>query len=196
MTQPRPASWFALTADTGAIGAPIAGKHAAMLLDTWATRTGGAESAAGIPRRAVSGQRIHRHQPQRERTRAGARRQLRRCAPAGIRCRCSTANSRPSRPNCRRPICVRRPSCGWSCCPACSSPLALVRAGDRHAQRAATAGEQPAPGAAADHRHSAHRERRSVPARPEPDHRFGLFRRAWKRCSSARTSRAWPSRAC
>ena len=36
MTQPRPVSWFALTADTGATGAPIAGKHSAMLLDSWA----------------------------------------------------------------------------------------------------------------------------------------------------------------
>jgi two-component system chemotaxis sensor kinase CheA len=36
MTKPRPVSWFALTADTGAVGAPIAGKHSAMLLDTWA----------------------------------------------------------------------------------------------------------------------------------------------------------------
>src|ERR1700727_2188255 len=33
MTVPRPVSWFALTADTGATGAPIAGKHAAMLLE-------------------------------------------------------------------------------------------------------------------------------------------------------------------
>src|ERR1700724_2377441 len=36
MTVPRPVSWFALTADTGAIGAPIAGKHAASLLESWA----------------------------------------------------------------------------------------------------------------------------------------------------------------
>src|SRR5277367_3517377 len=36
MTMERPVSWFALTADTGAVGAPIAGKHSAMLLDTWA----------------------------------------------------------------------------------------------------------------------------------------------------------------
>ena len=36
MTKPRPVSYFALLADTGATGAPIAGKHAAMLLDTWA----------------------------------------------------------------------------------------------------------------------------------------------------------------
>jgi HPt (histidine-containing phosphotransfer) domain-containing protein len=36
MTRARPVSWFALTADTGATGAPIAGKHAAMLLDSWA----------------------------------------------------------------------------------------------------------------------------------------------------------------
>jgi HPt (histidine-containing phosphotransfer) domain-containing protein/PAS domain-containing protein len=36
MSKPRPVSWFALTADTGATGTPIAGKHAAMLLDTWA----------------------------------------------------------------------------------------------------------------------------------------------------------------
>src|SRR3982074_208043 len=36
MTVPRPVSWFALTADTGATGASIAGKHAAQLLDTWA----------------------------------------------------------------------------------------------------------------------------------------------------------------
>jgi two-component system chemotaxis sensor kinase CheA len=35
MTAARPVSWFALTADTGATGAPIAGKHAALLLDTW-----------------------------------------------------------------------------------------------------------------------------------------------------------------
>ena len=36
MTRARPVSWFALTADTGATGAPIAGKHSAMLLDSWA----------------------------------------------------------------------------------------------------------------------------------------------------------------
>lgn len=36
MTKTRPASWASLTADTGAVGAPIAGKHSAMLLDTWA----------------------------------------------------------------------------------------------------------------------------------------------------------------
>jgi HPt (histidine-containing phosphotransfer) domain-containing protein/PAS domain-containing protein len=36
MTMERPVSWFALTADTGAMGAPLAGKHAARLLDSWA----------------------------------------------------------------------------------------------------------------------------------------------------------------
>src|ERR1700681_1829742 len=36
MAMPRSASWFALTADTGATGGSIAGKHAAQLLDTWA----------------------------------------------------------------------------------------------------------------------------------------------------------------
>jgi PAS domain-containing protein/HPt (histidine-containing phosphotransfer) domain-containing protein len=36
MTVERPVSWFTLTADTGARGAPIAGKHAAQLLDSWA----------------------------------------------------------------------------------------------------------------------------------------------------------------
>ena len=36
MTVERPVNWFALTADTGATGAPIAGKHAAQLLDSWA----------------------------------------------------------------------------------------------------------------------------------------------------------------
>jgi two-component system, chemotaxis family, sensor kinase CheA len=36
MTRARPVSWFALTADTGATGAPIAGKHSAMLIDSWA----------------------------------------------------------------------------------------------------------------------------------------------------------------
>src|SRR5271163_890750 len=36
MTMERPVSWFALTADTGAVGAPMAGKHAAQLLDSWA----------------------------------------------------------------------------------------------------------------------------------------------------------------
>src|SRR5579863_8664918 len=36
MAKPRQASWVSLTADTGAVAAPIAGKHAAMLLDTWA----------------------------------------------------------------------------------------------------------------------------------------------------------------
>jgi two-component system chemotaxis sensor kinase CheA len=35
MTVPRPVSWFALTADTGATGSAIAGKHAALLLDSW-----------------------------------------------------------------------------------------------------------------------------------------------------------------
>src|SRR5271168_308306 len=36
MTVARPVSWFALTADTGAKGPPIAGKHAPLLLDAWA----------------------------------------------------------------------------------------------------------------------------------------------------------------
>src|SRR5450631_4288357 len=36
MTVERPVNWFARTADTGATGAPIAGKHAAQLLDSWA----------------------------------------------------------------------------------------------------------------------------------------------------------------
>jgi two-component system, chemotaxis family, sensor kinase CheA len=36
MARPRPVNWFALTADTGAVGASIAGKHSAMLLDSWA----------------------------------------------------------------------------------------------------------------------------------------------------------------
>jgi two-component system chemotaxis sensor kinase CheA len=35
MTVPRPVSWFALTADTGAVGSAIAGKHAALLLESW-----------------------------------------------------------------------------------------------------------------------------------------------------------------
>jgi HPt (histidine-containing phosphotransfer) domain-containing protein/PAS domain-containing protein len=35
MTLPRPVNWIALTGDTGAVGAPIAGKHAAQLLDSW-----------------------------------------------------------------------------------------------------------------------------------------------------------------
>ena len=39
MTLTRPVSWFSLTADTGAVGAPIAGKHTAMLLDSWARET-------------------------------------------------------------------------------------------------------------------------------------------------------------
>ncbi len=36
MTVERPMNWFALTTATGAAGAPIAGKHAARLLDAWA----------------------------------------------------------------------------------------------------------------------------------------------------------------
>ncbi|HEV7614177.1 MAG TPA: ATP-binding protein [Steroidobacteraceae bacterium] len=36
MTVPRRVSWFALLGDTGATGAPTAGKHAAQLLDSWA----------------------------------------------------------------------------------------------------------------------------------------------------------------
>ncbi|HEY4971818.1 MAG TPA: ATP-binding protein [Steroidobacteraceae bacterium] len=36
MTLARPVGWFSLTADTGAVGAPIAGKHKALLLDSWA----------------------------------------------------------------------------------------------------------------------------------------------------------------
>ncbi len=39
MTAPRPVSWFALLGDTGATGTPIAGKHAAQLLDSWARET-------------------------------------------------------------------------------------------------------------------------------------------------------------
>ena len=54
-------------------------------------------------------------QPQRERPCDWSATSTRPCAPAVIRCRCSTLNSRPSPPNCRRPICDRRPSCGWSC---------------------------------------------------------------------------------
>ena len=36
MTVPRRVSWLALLGDTGATGVPIAGKHAAQLLDSWA----------------------------------------------------------------------------------------------------------------------------------------------------------------
>src|SRR5271156_2932175 len=36
MTLPRPVSWFALTADTGATGTSMAGTHTAQLLDNWA----------------------------------------------------------------------------------------------------------------------------------------------------------------
>lgn len=36
MSARRPVSWFALMADTGATGAPMAGKHSAALLDAWA----------------------------------------------------------------------------------------------------------------------------------------------------------------
>src|ERR1700682_2545479 len=36
MTLARAVSWLALTTDTGAKGAPIAGKHVALLLDSWA----------------------------------------------------------------------------------------------------------------------------------------------------------------
>src|SRR5579863_6643040 len=39
MTLARPVGWFSLTADTGAVGAPIAGKHKALLLDSWARET-------------------------------------------------------------------------------------------------------------------------------------------------------------
>ena len=38
MNAPRPASWFALSGDTGAKGEPMAGKHAAPLRDFWATQ--------------------------------------------------------------------------------------------------------------------------------------------------------------
>ncbi len=37
MNAPRPASWFALSGDTGAKGEPISGKHAVPLRDLWAT---------------------------------------------------------------------------------------------------------------------------------------------------------------
>lgn len=36
MSAVRPANWFALTGDTGAVAEPIAGKHAAALRDAWA----------------------------------------------------------------------------------------------------------------------------------------------------------------
>ncbi len=38
MNAPRPASWFALSGDTGAKGEPISGKHAVALRDLWATQ--------------------------------------------------------------------------------------------------------------------------------------------------------------
>ncbi len=38
MNEPRPASWFALSGDTGAKGEPISGKHAAALRALWATQ--------------------------------------------------------------------------------------------------------------------------------------------------------------
>ena len=38
MNAPRPASWFALSGDTGAKGEPISGKHAAPLRELWATQ--------------------------------------------------------------------------------------------------------------------------------------------------------------
>jgi two-component system, chemotaxis family, sensor kinase CheA len=37
MNAPRPASWFALSGDTGAKGEPISGKHAVPLSDSWGT---------------------------------------------------------------------------------------------------------------------------------------------------------------
>lgn len=37
MNAPRPASWFALSGDTGAKGEPISGKHATPLRDSWST---------------------------------------------------------------------------------------------------------------------------------------------------------------
>jgi two-component system, chemotaxis family, sensor kinase CheA len=38
MNAPRPASWFALSGDTGAKGEPISGKHATPLRDLWSTQ--------------------------------------------------------------------------------------------------------------------------------------------------------------
>jgi two-component system chemotaxis sensor kinase CheA len=38
MNAPRPASWFALSGDTGAKGEPISGKHAAALRELWAAQ--------------------------------------------------------------------------------------------------------------------------------------------------------------
>jgi hypothetical protein len=38
MNAPRPASWFALSGDTGAKGEPISGKHAVPLRDLWSTQ--------------------------------------------------------------------------------------------------------------------------------------------------------------
>jgi two-component system, chemotaxis family, sensor kinase CheA len=38
MNAPRPASWFALSGDTGAKGEPISGKHATALRDLWSTQ--------------------------------------------------------------------------------------------------------------------------------------------------------------
>jgi two-component system, chemotaxis family, sensor kinase CheA len=52
MTAARPASWFALTGDTGATAESIAGKHAAQLLEAWAREQAALDpvlSFSGVP---------------------------------------------------------------------------------------------------------------------------------------------------
>ena len=53
MNTPRPASWFALSGDTGAKGEPIAGKHAAALRDLWATQQEAMQPVLQIQRRSL-----------------------------------------------------------------------------------------------------------------------------------------------
>ena len=195
MTKSRPASWVSLTADTGAVGAPIAGKHSAMLLDTWAR-----EQVVLKPLLEFRGV------PYQDNESTGTNfnesgRQLERDVSAALRTSHHTLPLLDSEFNCHRgrapgdqPAFGDRAAAGNALGPGHRSRPRRARV--RHARRSATAGKQPAPGAAADHRHSAHGQGRAIPAGSASDHRLGLFRRAWKRCSSARISQVSHSRIC
>ena len=157
MSKPRPVSWFALTADTGAVGAPIAGKHAAMLLDTWSRELvvlNPLLNYRGVPYQdnESTGTALNDSGRDLERDGAAALRTSRHTLPL-LDSEFTTIADRAA---------IHQPALGDR-----AAAGDVVRTGDRPciggadhrlAERAPAAGEQSAPGPAADHRHPSHGE--------------------------------------
>ena len=113
MTVERPGSWFALLADTSATGVPIAGQHAAQLLDAWARELvvlNPVLAYHGVPYQdnESTGTNLNDSGRDLERDVNAALRTSRHTLPLLDK---EFAGHRG--PSCSRPMCARRLNCGW-----------------------------------------------------------------------------------